>query len=274
MINDLLASRRHAEFTAAVNGAEIVDLSSANGTYVNGRRIIGRAPLIQGDIVGIGRHQLRLSGTELLEYEDTGDLTFVASELVVKVPAGRGEKVLLQGVGFTLPPRSMLAVVGPSGAGKSTLLGALTGIRPATSGSVSYAGRDLYAEYDDLRQRIGLVPQEDIWHTALTVRQALQYGAELRFPADVTAPERSARIDEVLSELELTDQQHNRGANQLSGGQRKRTSTALELLTKPSLLFLDEPTSGLDPDLDSEVMLKLRSWPTTAARSSSSRTRP
>ncbi len=259
VIHDLLASRRHAEFTAGVSGAEIVDLSSANGTYVNGRRIQGRVALNQGDIVGIGRHQLRLSGIELLEYEDTGDLTFVASELVVKVPAGRGEKVLLQGVGFTLPPRSMLAVVGPSGAGKSTLLGALTGIRPATSGSVSYAGRDLYAEYDDLRQRIGLVPQEDIWHTALTVRQALTYGAELRFPADVTPEERSARIDEVLTELELTDQQHNRGANQLSGGQRKRTSTALELLTKPSLLFLDEPTSGLDPDLDSEVMLKLRS---------------
>ena len=214
--------------------------------------------LIEGDIIGIGRHQLRLVGDELLEYEDTGDLTFIASKLTVKVPAGRGEKVLLEGVGFTLPPRSMLAVVGPSGAGKSTLLGALTGIRPASSGTVSYAGRDLYAEYDDLRQRIGLVPQEDIWHTALTVRQALQFGAELRFPADVSAAERNARIDEVLSELELTEAQHNRGSGQLSGGQKKRTSTALELLTKPSLLFLDEPTSGLDPDLDSEVMLKLR----------------
>lgn len=261
VINDLLASRRHAVFHAGgpgAPGAEIVDLGSANGTYVNGRRIQGRALLAQGDIVGIGRHQLRLSGTELLEYEDTGDLTFVASELRVTVPAGRGEKVLLQGVGFTLPPRSMLAVVGPSGAGKSTLLGALTGIRPASSGSVTYAGRDLYAEYDDLRQRIGLVPQEDIWHTALTVREALQYGAELRFPADVTLAERNARIDEVLTELELTEAQHNHGSTQLSGGQKKRTSTALELLTKPSLLFLDEPTSGLDPDLDSEVMTKLR----------------
>ncbi len=262
VINDLLASRRHAEFTAGVTGHEIADLGSANGTYVNGRRIHGRQPLAEGDIVGIGRHQLRLVGDDLLEYEDTGDLTFVASDLTVKVPlaraAGGGEKVLLDGVGFTLPPRSMLAVVGPSGAGKSTLLGALTGIRPATSGTVAYAGRDLYAEYDDLRQRIGLVPQEDIWHTALTVRQALEYGAELRFPSDVTAAERNARIDEVLAELELTDQQHNRGAGQLSGGQKKRTSTALELLTKPSLLFLDEPTSGLDPDLDSEVMTKLR----------------
>ncbi len=258
VLNDLLVSRRHAEFHSGVAGADIVDLGSANGTYVNGRRIQGRVALSEGDIVGIGRHQLRLSGDELLEYEDTGDLTFVASELTVTVPSGRGEKVLLDGVGFTLPPRSMLAVVGPSGAGKSTLLGALTGIRPATRGSVTYAGRDLYAEYDDLRQRIGLVPQEDIWHTALTVRQALQFGAELRFPADVSAAERNARIDEVLTELELTEQQHNRGSGQLSGGQKKRTSTALELLTKPSLLFLDEPTSGLDPDLDSEVMTKLR----------------
>ena len=260
VLNDLLVSRRHADFHAAgPSGTEIIDLASANGTYVNGRRIQGRAGLNEGDIIGIGRHQLRLVGDELRAYEDTGDLTFVASNLTVKVPAGRGEKVLLDEVGFTLPPRSMLAVVGPSGAGKSTLLGALTGIRPATSGSVSYAGRDLYAEYDDLRQRIGLVPQEDIWHSALTVRQALQYGAELRFPADVSLAERNARIDEVLAELELTDAQHNRGSGQLSGGQKKRTSTALELLTKPSLLFLDEPTSGLDPDLDSEVMQKLRS---------------
>jgi ABC transport system ATP-binding/permease protein len=257
VINDLLASRRHAEFHPGA-ASEIVDLGSANGTYVNGRRIQGRALLQQGDIVGIGRHQLRLAGAELLEYEDTGDLTFVASELTVTVPTSGGQKVLLQSVGFTLPPRSMLAVVGPSGAGKSTLLGALTGIRPASSGTVTYAGRDLYGEYDDLRQRIGLVPQEDIWHTALTVRQALQYGAELRFPADVSPAERNARIDEVLTELELTEAQHNRGSGQLSGGQRKRTSTALELLTKPSLLFLDEPTSGLDPDLDSEVMTKLR----------------
>jgi ABC transport system ATP-binding/permease protein len=260
VVNDLLVSRRHAEYHPGVGGHEIIDLGSANGTYVNGRRITGRQPLAEGDIVGIGRYQLRLVGDELLEYEDTGDLTFIASELTVKVPArtGGGEKVLLDGVGFTLPPRSMLAVVGPSGAGKSTLLAALTGIRPASSGSVTYAGRDLYAEYDDLRQRIGLVPQEDIWHTALTVRQALEYGAELRFPSDVSLAERSARIDEVLSELELTEAQHNRGAGQLSGGQKKRTSTALELLTKPSLLFLDEPTSGLDPDLDSEVMTKLR----------------
>jgi ABC-type multidrug transport system ATPase subunit len=256
VLTDLLVSRRHAELRHGAAGIEIVDLGSANGTYVNGRRV-SSARLSEGDAVGIGRHQLRLQGEQLLEYTDTGDFTLIANDLTVQVGSGPATKTLLHHVGFTLPPRSLLAVVGPSGAGKSTMLNALTGIRPATAGSVSYAGRDLYAEFEDIRQRIGLVPQEDIWHTALSVRQALHYGAELRFPADVSKPERDARIDEVLRELGLVAQQNNKGS-QLSGGQRKRTSTALELLTKPSLLFLDEPTSGLDPDLDHEVMQLLR----------------
>ncbi|PZS28407.1 MAG: ABC transporter ATP-binding protein, partial [Pseudonocardiales bacterium] len=145
----------------------------------------------------------------------------------------------------------------PSGAGKSTLLGAMTGFRPATEGQVLYAGRDLYADYDDLRQRIGFVPQQDILHTALTLRQALGYGARLRFPADVSAAERSARVTQVIADLSLTAQTETR-ISTMSGGERKRASTALELLTKPSLLFLDEPTSGLDTDLDRDVMATLR----------------
>jgi ABC-type multidrug transport system ATPase subunit len=156
-----------------------------------------------------------------------------------------------------VPERSLLAVVGPSGAGKSTLLGALTGFQPADSGEVRYGGRDLYANYLELRYRIGFVPQEDILHPQLTVRRALSYSARLRFPADVSAADRDQRIDEVLGELGLTDQAEQR-IDRLSGGQRKRTSVALELLTRPSLLFLDEPTSGLDPGLDRSVMQTLR----------------
>jgi ABC-type multidrug transport system ATPase subunit/uncharacterized integral membrane protein len=147
--------------------------------------------------------------------------------------------------------------VGPTGAGKSTLLNALTGFRPATSGTVRYAGRDLYANYPELRHRIGFVPQDDILHTQLTVRRALNYAARLRFPQDVSAAARQQRIDEVLDELGLTSQADQR-ITSLSGGQRKRTSVALELLTKPSLLFLDEPTSGLDPGYDKSVMQTLR----------------
>jgi ABC-type multidrug transport system ATPase subunit len=166
--------------------------------------------------------------------------------------------VLADDIGFTLDEGSLLAVVGPSGAGKSTLLGALTGLRPAPKGSVYFGGRDLYAEYHDLRQRIGFVPQDDVVHPELSVEQSLDYAAELRFAPDVSAAERKQRVEEVLEELELA-QRRKLPVSKLSGGQRKRVSVAIELLTKPSLLFLDEPTSGLDPGLERSLMELLRS---------------
>jgi ABC-type multidrug transport system ATPase subunit len=253
VLDDLLVSRRHAELHRCAGGWRVVDLASANGTYVNGRRVTEK-PLCEGDVVGVGHTLLQLLGDRLVEHLDTGEITFAAHGLVVTIKGGAR---LLDDVGFALPERSLLAVIGPSGAGKSTLLRALTGVRPADHGSVTYDGRDLYTNYDELRHRIGLVPQDDILHPQLTVRRALSYAARLRFPPDVAAPDRERRIDEVLAELGLAAQTQQR-IDSLSGGQRKRTSVALELLTRPSLLFLDEPTSGLDPGLDKSVMQTLR----------------
>ena len=166
-------------------------------------------------------------------------------------------KTLLDDVSFDVPDQALVAVIGPSGSGKSTLLRALTGSRPADSGEVRYAGRELCAEYSLLRHRIGLVPQDDVLHAQLTVKAALRYAADLRFPQGTTAEQRERRIDEVLTDLRLTEFEGNKVAT-LSGGQRKRVSVALELLTKPSVLFLDEPTSGLDPGMDRDVMRMLR----------------
>ncbi len=253
VLDDLLVSRHHAIMRRSGDQWELVDNNSANGTYVNGNRI-NRAVLGPDDIVGIGHQLLHLAGGRLVEYVDSGDVSYEASNLRV---LGDKDKVLLSNIGFALPERSFMAVVGPSGAGKSTLLGALTGFRPAGSGEVRYDDRDLYENYAELRHRIGFVPQEDILHTGLTVRRALNYAARLRFPGDVSAQERKKRIDEVLAELGLTEHAAKR-IDKLSGGQRKRTSVALELLTKPSLLFLDEPTSGLDPGLEKSVMQTLR----------------
>ncbi|MEV6612517.1 FHA domain-containing protein [Streptomyces sp. NPDC051051] len=255
VLDDLVVSRHHAELRALPDGTyEIADLGSHNGTYLNGLPVTA-APLGAGDIVGIGHSAFCLIGDELQEYVDTGEVSLDVQDLTVAVD--RGRKVLLDHVSFPVGEKCLLAVVGPSGAGKSTLLGALTGQRPADHGTVVYDGRDLYRDYAELRQRVGLVPQDDILHTQLTVRGALTYAAELRFPQDTAKAERRARVEEVIHELGL-EQRAGQHVHSLSGGQRKRVSVALELLTKPSLLFLDEPTSGLDPGMDRSVMHMLR----------------
>jgi ABC transport system ATP-binding/permease protein len=253
VLDDLLVSRFHAILRRSDNRWELVDSNSANGTYVNGNRI-SSAVIGADDVVGIGHQLLHLSGDTLVEHVDTGDVSYEAMNLRVVTNKG---KVLLADVSFALPERCFMAVVGPSGAGKSTLLAAVTGFRPADSGTVQYDGRDLYENYAELRHRIGFVPQDDILHAPLTVRRALNYAAQLRFPQDVSAEERNRRIEEVLDELGLAAHADQR-IDILSGGQRKRTSVALELLTKPSLLFLDEPTSGLDPGYEKSVMQTLR----------------
>ncbi|MEU6065622.1 MULTISPECIES: ABC transporter ATP-binding protein/permease [Streptomyces] len=255
VVDDLIVSRRHAELRALADGTyEIADVGSHNGTYLNGQPVT-RARIRPGDIVGIGHSTFSLVGDTLQEYVDTGEVSLDVQDLTVAVD--RGRKILLDRVSFPVGEKCLLAVVGPSGAGKSTLLNALTGQRPADHGTVLYDGRDLYHDYAELRQRIGLVPQDDILHAQLTVHAALSYSAELRFPQDTAPEERRARVDEVIRELGL-EQRTGQPVHSLSGGQRKRVSVALELLTKPSLLFLDEPTSGLDPGMDRSVMHMLR----------------
>ncbi|MGW7049855.1 FHA domain-containing protein [Streptomyces avermitilis] len=254
-IDDLMVSHRHAELQALPDGTyEIVDLGSHNGTYLNGQPVT-RAPVTPGDIVGIGHSVFCLVGDQLQEYVDTGEVSLDVRNLTVEL--GHDHKILLDRVSFPVGEKCLLAVIGPSGSGKSTLLNALTGQRPADRGTVLYDGRDLYRDYAELRRRIGLVPQDDILHAQLTVHRALGYAAELRFPQDTAEAERRARVDEVIRELGL-EQRADQPIHSLSGGQRKRVSVALELLTKPSLLFLDEPTSGLDPGMDRSVMHMLR----------------
>ncbi len=257
VVSDLQVSRHHAEFHATPDGRfEIRDLGSHNGTYVNGQPIAKGGSVLIGpnDIVGVGHSTFRMVGGQLEEFVDTGEVSFSARHLTVTVDGG---KQILKDVSFGVPEKSLIGVIGPSGSGKSTLLKALTGYRPANEGDVLYDNRSLYKQFAELRQRIGLVPQDDILHKELTVQKALRYAAKLRFPGDTAEAEREARIDEVLRELKL-DIHKEKKVTSLSGGQRKRVSVALELLTKPSLIFLDEPTSGLDPGMDRDVMQLLR----------------
>lgn len=252
--DDPLVSRRHAAIhVTGPDTAEVRDLDSSNGTQRNGTRVVGAAALSAGDTIGVGGTLLTWDG-RAASLPRARKAALSARHLAVATSSG---KRLLDDVSFSVRAGQLVAVIGPSGAGKSTLLGALTGLRPAGMGRVTWDGRDLYEEYDHLRHLIGLVPQDDVLHRQLTVRRALGFAARLRLPQDTTAAERDERVRQVLAEVGLSEQIDQR-IDSLSGGQRKRTSIALELLTAPQLLFLDEPTSGLDPGLDRQVMEGLR----------------
>jgi ABC-type multidrug transport system ATPase subunit len=169
----------------------------------------------------------------------------------------RGDLALLDAVSFTLSAGELVAIVGPSGAGKTTLLEAIAGIAPATSGSVRFDGIDVYANLGTFRSVLGYVPQDDIIHADLPLQRTLRYAARLRLPSSTAAAEVDHAVRDALDAVGLTDQADVR-VGSLSGGQRKRASIAVELLTDPHVFFLDEPTSGLDPATSAELIARLR----------------
>jgi ABC transport system ATP-binding/permease protein len=150
-------------------------------------------------------------------------------------------------------PNELVVVIGESGSGKSTLVRALAGVSTPSGGAVTVSGEPVAARLTD----IGYVPQDEIVHAGLTVREALRYAARLRLPGDATTSDVEASVDRVMAELALEPHADTR-VGSLSGGQRKRAGVATELLSRPSLLFLDEPTTGLDPGLESRMMRLLR----------------
>jgi len=172
-----------------------------------------------------------------------------AHALTVKI----GFRSLLSQVSLSLSRGEVAAIIGPSGSGKSTLLKALCGVSRPTDGHVYVGQSDFYQHFDQFRQSIGYVPQDDIIHRELTVQEALTYVGRLRLPSDAPPEFIKARVDEVLGQVDLIERRHL-PIHKLSGGQRKRASIASELITAPPLLFLDEPTSGLDPALELNLM--------------------
>jgi ABC-type multidrug transport system ATPase subunit len=254
VIQDVLASRHHAYLAPTPLGTEIRDAHSINGTFVNGIRV-GSAVLTEGDVVTIGNVDLVFTGGILVRRTEAAART---GGLEVRgVGFSINAKPLLENVTLTARPGTLTAIIGGSGAGKTTLSRLIGGYTTPSSGTVTFEGHNIHTQYASLRSRIGMVPQDDVVHRQLTVNQALGYAAELRLPPDTSEQDRQRVVAEVLDELGLTKHADTR-VDQLSGGQRKRASVALELLTGPSLLILDEPTSGLDPALDLQVMTMLR----------------
>jgi len=175
----------------------------------------------------------------------------------VRAKSDRREVKLLDAASFGIAAGELVAIVGGSGAGKTTLLEAMAGVTPATSGCVYFDGADLYANLRTFRTVLGYVPQDDIIHVDLPLERTLRYAAWLRLPPSTTAKDVDAAVRDAMDAVDLTSHADTRVAL-LSGGQRKRASIAVELLTSPQVFFLDEPTSGLDPVTSTDVLTRLR----------------
>jgi ABC-type multidrug transport system ATPase subunit/pSer/pThr/pTyr-binding forkhead associated (FHA) protein len=232
---------------------QLISLRDTNRTLLNGRPIKA-AQLADGDTIRIGPYRLVVRDGEIEYFDEAPGVMLLALDL--RQQAGR-RRVILRNVSLVVEPHEFVAIAGASGSGKSTLLKALSGTRPASGGQVLLNDVPLYQNLDLLRREIGLVPQDDIVHRQLTVESAFSYAARLRLPRTLSAEQRRQRIEEAIDELGLQERRHTL-IGRLSGGERKRVSIGVELLTKPPLFFLDEPTSGLDPATGHHTMTLLR----------------
>jgi len=167
-----------------------------------------------------------------------------------------GGRQILHEVSLSIEPGELVALAGGSGAGKTTLLGILAGLSAPSTGNVMHDGAQIGAGAMP-RSGVGFVPQDDIIHDEMPLQRTLQYAARLRLPAGTSSEQANRVVDEIMHELDLADRR-DVAVRMLSGGQRKRASIAVELLTRPSTIFLDEPTSGLDPSTAAEVVRLLR----------------
>jgi ABC transport system ATP-binding/permease protein len=248
VLSDPNVSRFHAELVRRAEHVEVVDLGSRNGTRVDGR-LTERAVLEDGAVLGIGAYRIVFDGEGLVARSEVGALRLQANGVAVRA----GGKQILAPASTSLEPGELVAIIGESGAGKTTLLKVLAGVNAPSEGTVAVNGVPVANRLTD----IGYVPQEDIVHRLLDVREALDFAARLRLPEDAAREEIDAAIDRVLDELALEAHAGTR-VDSLSGGQRRRTGVACELLGRPGLLFLDEPTTGMDPGLESKMMALFR----------------
>jgi len=165
--------------------------------------------------------------------------------------AGAGR--VLHAVSFDVEPGRLTVIAGSSGAGKTILLQTLAGLRAPSEGAVLHDG----TQPGPPGPEFGFVPQEDIIHRELPLRRTLVYAAGLRMPPGTPAETLVASVDRVLDTLGLSHRAAT-PVRALSGGERKRACIAVELLTRPRVLFLDEPTSGLDPVTGAALLRTLR----------------
>ncbi len=251
VLNHPAVTKRHARIYRNGNRYYVEDLDSVNGVFVNGLQIYGVQEIHEKDMIQIASNILIFSCGTIFCKTETDGIQLSMLDLVKRVD--HGKKMILSHVNCTVESNEFVAIVGGSGAGKSTLLKTLGGYDSFFEGDVYYNGISLKSNYNVLKNIIGYVPQEDIVFENLTLKKMIYYTAKMKMPDDTSPQEMEDRIQNVLHLIELTEHQNTLIRN-LSGGQKKRASIAVELLADPGMFFLDEPTSGLDPGTEQKLM--------------------
>ncbi len=166
------------------------------------------------------------------------------------------KKYLLKDINMNIPAGHMVLLLGGSGAGKTTFINAVNGFEKADA-EIMLDGQNLYTNYNKMKHNVGFVPQPQMMRDKDTVRKTLYDAAEIRLSKDISRSDKIARVNEVMEIFGLLPIQDNL-VQKLSGGQKKRLSISMELLSNPALFILDEPDSGLDGVMARELFSRLR----------------
>lgn len=269
----ILKSRTVSKIHASIekitqNEYRLKDLGSLKGVIVNDKKIksvkINETTIFTiGSFTGNIKNGLKDKTSNVIIRADKITKTFSQKlslkQTFNKYIKGKNPKIKkgFNDLTFEVPAGIMVAILGPSGCGKTTLLKTLIGETKLSNGKITIGEDELNDDnYEYLRQHIGYVSQKDNIHKLLTVEQAIKYAAHLRLP-DADTKQIDEKINEVLYTLKIDKIRKNK-ISEISGGQEKRVSIAIEILTDPKILFLDEPTSPLDPQTIEDFLLTLR----------------
>ena len=223
---------------------------------LNGQPLREPTALQFDDCLQIGETRFIFEGSGMLYgvHSRQGGLSIAIDERTVK--NAMKKYTLLKDIRLSIEPGNMVMILGGSGAGKSTFVNAVTGYEKAKA-VITEGGLDYYKQYDQVKHRIGFVPQENLMREEDTVRMTVSNAADLRLPASMSQEEKARKVRMALETFGLAGREDTL-VSKLSGGQKKRLSICTEFVASPNLFILDEPDSGLDGIMARGLMENLR----------------